>query len=124
MFVLSTIYIHQYVGLCIPKNPWLNAQYLILAGLIDLLRYFVDNCLKTNEQKAACNSKKDSVFHVLIRSGKANTTLGETILRLLLNHGFKPHQKDIMGRLPIQYLRQNEQAYALISKFMSISGEF
>lgn len=64
----------------------------------------------------------DSAVHVVVKSGRSNSTLGEGILRLLLNNGCTAYLKDMDGKIPIEYLKPTDQGYTLLQTLKHNAG--
>lgn len=64
----------------------------------------------------------DTAIHVVVKSGKSNGTLGETILRLLVNSGCTPFLKDMSDKLPIDYLKSTDQGFLILQRAKSNAG--
>ncbi|XP_062597185.1 TPR and ankyrin repeat-containing protein 1-like [Saccostrea cucullata] len=91
-------------------------------GNIDLIKLMFSQYLTTPEEKDAVDDKKRTAFHVLVHSGKINGSLGETLLRLLVNNGCRPSIPDAEGKLPIDYLTPTDMGYSLLSKLTNVAG--
>ncbi|CAC5365908.1 unnamed protein product [Mytilus coruscus] len=53
-----------------------------------------------------------------------NTTLGETILRLLMNSGCTAYLKNMSGQLPIDYLKPTDQGFTLLQAAKNNAGKY
>ncbi|XP_060067394.1 TPR and ankyrin repeat-containing protein 1-like [Ylistrum balloti] len=89
-------------------------QMALTTGQVDFLKYLFESYLKTADEKDAKDSAGNTALHKLVVCGQINTTLGETILRLLLNNGCNTTVRDMSGRTPIQYLGSKDAGYVHI----------
>ncbi|XP_061181485.1 TPR and ankyrin repeat-containing protein 1-like [Saccostrea echinata] len=91
-------------------------------GNIHLIKLMFSQYLKTPEEKDAVDDKKKTAYHILVHSGKINGSLGETLLRLLMNNGCRPSIPDADGKLPIDYLTPTDMGYSLLSNITNVAG--
>lgn len=81
--------------------------------MTDLLKVILD---VTSEQQKNAQDKQTgfTALHVLVATGRINSNLGETIIRLMLNNGCRTDIRDKQGCTAKQYLTPNDQGYILI----------
>ncbi|KAK3102697.1 hypothetical protein FSP39_013218 [Pinctada imbricata] len=101
----------------------IGIQLSLRTGTTDLLKYMLKQYLNTDARKNAVDKNRDSAFHFLVRSGKANSTLGETLFRLLLNNGCNPNLVDAASKRPIDYVRPVDQAYSILNSAQKVEDE-
>lgn len=80
--------------------------------------------LKTPETKDALNREGKTAFHVLVHSGRINDSLGETLLRLLINNGCQSSIPDKNGKLAIDYLTPNDLGFNILSTSTKVAGTY
>ncbi|CAC5364292.1 unnamed protein product [Mytilus coruscus] len=92
----------------------IGVQDALETGSTDFLKFLLGTYINTSSKKDMINTNGDTAIHVVIKTGKTNSTYGETILRLLVNYGCKFCHKDMSGKLPIEYLKPTDQGYTLL----------
>ena len=94
----------------------------LFTGNITLIKLMFSQYLLTPETKDAIDSDGRTGYHLLVHSGRINESVGETLLRLLINNGCKPSIYDRSGKLPIDYLTPNDLGYNILSTSTNIAG--
>ncbi|XP_064596809.1 TPR and ankyrin repeat-containing protein 1-like [Liolophura sinensis] len=107
------------------KTVWMKKDDLPLlaaltvglrCGSFQLLKYLLERLHADFEAKNGVDGNGDSAYHIVVKSGKANTTVGETAVRLLLNNGCRCDIRDKAGKLPVEYLNPTDQVYSLLQR--------
>lgn len=80
--------------------------------------------LKTPETKDALDGDGRTGLHVIVHSGKNNDSIGETLLRLLINNGCQSSIPDRNGKLAIDYLTPNDLGFSVLSTTTKVAGTF
>ena len=84
---------------------------------MDLLKHILRDIQdKGVAEKNAQDSDGNTVYHVLILSGKVHTTCGEAVLRLLLNHNCNAGITNKKGKRPLDLLKPTDLAYIIMKK--------
>lgn len=80
--------------------------------------------LKTAETKDALDRDGRTGFHVLVHSGRINESIGETLLRLLINNGCRSSISDRNGKFAINYLTPNDIGFNILSSSIKVAGTY
>lgn len=91
------------------------------AGNVEFLKYLLSTHIKTT---SSMNVKLngDTALHVLVKDSKVRkTTIGETIIGLLVNHGCGLNIKDSAGKTAIEYTSKSDQVFSLLQNASSSS---
>ncbi|KAK3609568.1 hypothetical protein CHS0354_019581 [Potamilus streckersoni] len=105
------------IGVQLKKPPvHVGIDVALRTGSVLLLKYLLEKYSTVPEQRDAVDSSGNGPYHVLIHTGNLNSTIGETIVRLFLNHGCRLDIPDALGKLPIQYLKPTDQIYQIMKK--------
>lgn len=92
---------------------------MLVTGSFQLLKYLLERLNADFNAKNQVDGDGDSAYHIVVKSGKANTTVGETAVRLLLNHGCRCDIRDKAGKVPLEYLNPTDQVYSLLQPKVS-----
>ncbi|XP_076089786.1 uncharacterized protein LOC143061066 [Mytilus galloprovincialis] len=90
-------------------------------GNVEFLKYLLSTHIKTT---SSMNVKLngDTALHVLVKDSKVRkTTIGETIIGLLVNHGCGLNIKDSAGKTAIEYTSKSDQVFSLLQNASSSS---
>ncbi|KAL3888661.1 hypothetical protein ACJMK2_001026 [Sinanodonta woodiana] len=105
------------IGVLLKKPPvHVGIDVALRTGSVLLLKYLLEKYATVPEQRDAVDESGNGPYHVLINTGNLNSTIGETIVRLFLNHGCRMDIPDALGKLPIQYLKPADQIYQIMKK--------
>jgi len=80
-----------------------------------LIKFLFDYYIESEEERDAVDSNGNTGIHLLVQSKKRNTTLGETILNLLIKKGCCVNIVNGVGKTPIEYLNRTDQGYIVLS---------
>lgn len=97
---------------------------VIIVGDLEFLKFLLATFIDSQAKKDMIDKNGDSAVHLVVKSGKINTTLGESILRLLMNSGCTAYLKNMSGQLPIDYLKPTDQGFSLLQAAKSNAGKY
>ncbi|XP_064597430.1 uncharacterized protein LOC135463896 [Liolophura sinensis] len=86
------------------NNPPIHVALAIglRSGCFQLLEYILEK--STLREVNQLDSNGDSTFHVIVKSGKAHGSEGQTAVRLLVRHGGRSDIRDRHGKLATEYV--------------------
>ncbi|KAL3888631.1 hypothetical protein ACJMK2_000996 [Sinanodonta woodiana] len=110
------------IGVRLMKPPvHVGIDVALKTGSVLLLKYLLEKFSAVPQQRDAIDSYGNGPYHVVIRSGKIHSTIGETVVHLLLNSGCRLDIPDALGKLPTQCLKPTDQIYQVMMKAVSQS---
>ncbi|KAL3888629.1 hypothetical protein ACJMK2_000994 [Sinanodonta woodiana] len=110
------------IGVRLKKPPvHVGIDVALKTGSVLLLKYLLEKFSAVPQQRDAIDSYGNGPYHVVIRSGKIHSTIGETVVHLLLNSGCRLDIPDALGKLPTQCLKPTDQIYQVMMKAVSQS---
>lgn len=89
-----------------------------------MIKLMFSQYLKTPETKDGLDREGRTAFHVLVHSGKINDSIGETLLRLLINNGCRSSITDRNGKFAIDYLTPNDLGFSILSASTKVAGTY
>lgn len=109
------------------ENAEKNSNVIIVVtvffpvGNAEFLKYLLSSfMIEPSKINAQCNG--DTVLHVLVKDlDTRKTTIGETIIGLLVNHGCRLDIKDNVGKTPVEYTSKGDQIFRLIQNAANCS---
>lgn len=76
---------------------------------MEFLKYILST--SSSSQRNNVDIKGDTGLHLIVKSKDIlATTLGDTLLRLLVNHECDVNLKDRSGKIPIEYVKSTDTA--------------
>ncbi|CAC5423625.1 unnamed protein product [Mytilus coruscus] len=80
---------------------------------VDFLKYLLST--SSSSQRNSVDIKGDTGLHFIVKSKDIlSTTLGDTLLRLLVNHECEVNVKDRSGKIAIEYVKNTDTAYSVL----------
>ncbi|CAC5380294.1 unnamed protein product [Mytilus coruscus] len=91
-----------------------GVKITLQTGNAEFLKYLLSSfMIEPSKINAQCNG--DTVLHVLVKDlDIRKTTIGETIIGLLVNHGCRLDIKDNAGKTPVEYTSKSDQIFRLL----------
>ncbi|CAC5364351.1 unnamed protein product [Mytilus coruscus] len=90
-------------------------------GNVEFLKYLLSTHINTTS-KMNVKLDGDTALHVLVKDLEIRkTTIGETIIGLLINHGCGLDIKDSVGKTAIEYTSKSDQVFSLLQNALNSS---
>lgn len=89
-----------------------------------MIKLMFGQYLKTPDTKDALDGEGRTALHIIVHSVKYNDSIGETLLRLLINNGCRSSIPDRNGKLAIDYLTPIDLGFNILSTTTKVAGTF